>query len=77
MTTITTDQLIPSTRSHRSLRNTVGGFVAGVVLAGAAFFGVNAVTDNGSATPAPASAATTHGPGSQSSNHCPVVRGVC
>jgi hypothetical protein len=57
MTTITNDQLIPSTdsnRPNRSLRHAVGGFLAGAVLASAAFVGVNVLTDSSSASKAPA-----------------------
>src|SRR4051794_39421063 len=57
MTTITTDQLIESTR--RPVRHAIGGFLAGALLASAAFLGVNAFSDNDPAAPAPAAQPTT------------------
>jgi hypothetical protein len=52
MTTITSDQLVQS--NPRSVRHIVGGFLAGVVLASGAFFGVHAMTGDSSSKPAPA-----------------------
>jgi len=75
MTTITTDQLIPSTRSTRStrsIRNAVGGFLAGAVLASGAFLGVNALSSD-SAAPAPA----VQHVNPPAPSGCPVVHGAC